>query len=158
MLDALNRREFVQTAAAGIAGASILGFEADALAHCDVPCGVYETDTMKWAVETILKLNGKIAALEQPKDFHEELEQKNFITRAITVKEEYAAICKREILLLWTDYFKTEHLEKYPDLHDIIWKAARQCSTVKRSVRIEDVQKLQEMVQTIAAIFAETKK
>lgn len=33
-------------------------------AHCDVPCGVYETDSALWAVETCQKLVEKLLALE----------------------------------------------------------------------------------------------
>ncbi len=129
-----------------------------AFAHCDVPCGVYEPDSMKWAAETVLKINEKILALQKPKDGKEDLEQRNFLIRAVQVKEEYAQICKEQILILWTDYFKPEHLQKYPDLHDLVWKATKQCSAVKRSVSIEEAKKLQDMVGKIAKIFLETKK
>lgn len=129
-----------------------------ALAHCDVPCGVYETDSMKWAVETVMKLNEKILAMKKPANDHEDTEYRNFIVRAVEIKEKYAQICKEQILILWTDYFKPEHLQKYPDLHDLIWKATKQCSTVKRTISIEETKKLKDMIDKIAKIFAETKK
>lgn len=129
-------------------------------AHCDIPCGVYEPDSMMWAVETVQKLTEKLFQLEQPdsKDKQAALEYHNTVTRAIMVKEEYAQICKAQILILWTDYFKPEHLTKWPDLHDTIWKAAKQCSVVKRTVGLDEVRKLRTMCEEIANIFRETKK
>ena len=125
-------------------------------AHCDVPCGVYEPDSMKWAAETVLKINEKL--LDKNGNNKEDIEQRNFLIRTVQVKEEYAQICKEQILILWTDYFKPEHLAKHPELHDLVWKATKQCSAVKRSVSIEEAKKLQEMVAKIGKIFLETKK
>ena len=128
-------------------------------AHCDVPCGVYETDSALWAVETCQKLVDKMLALEMPASGNKaaELEYHNTVMRAVLVKEEYAQICKEQLLILWTDYFKPEHLTKWPDLHEKFWKAAKQCSVVKRTVSPEEVKKLRAMVEDIAAIFKASK-
>lgn len=123
-------------------------------AHCDVPCGVYEPDSMMWAVETCEKLVEKLLALDHP----DTLEYHNTVTRAVITKEEYAQICKEQILILWTDYFKPEHLAKWPDFHEKIWKATKQCSTVKRTVSLDEVKKLRVMCTEIADIFRATKK
>ena len=130
-----------------------------AYAHCDVPCGVYEPDSMTWAVVTCAKLVDKLLALEKPKEIDKEhlLEYENTVIRAVMVKEEYAQICKDQLLILWTDYFKPEHLAKCPDLHEKIWKAAKQCSVVKRTVSSEEVKKLQTLVAEIAEIFKASK-
>lgn len=128
-------------------------------AHCDIPCGVYETDSALWAVETCKKLAEKLLALEAPAPGNKQaaVEYQNTVARAVMVKEEYAQICKEQLLILWTDYFKPEHLAKWPDLHEKIWKAAKQCSVVKRTVSLEEVAKLHAMVQEIADIFRATK-
>jgi nickel superoxide dismutase len=129
-------------------------------AHCDVPCGVYETDSMKWAVETCEKLTKKLLDLELPNwsDKKAVLEYQNTVARTVHTKEEYAAICKEQALIIWTDYMKPEHAEKWPDLHDKVWKLTKQCSIVKRSVSLEECQKLRDMVNEFAAIYSETKK
>ncbi len=126
-----------------------------AYAHCDVPCGVYETDSALWAALTCQKLVEKLLALEAPASGNKQaaLEYQNTVTRTILVKEEYAQICKNQLLILWTDYFKQEHLAKWPNLHDKIWKAAKQCSVVKRTVSLEEVKKLRASVEEIAEIF-----
>lgn len=128
-------------------------------AHCDVPCGVYEIDSMKWAVETCMKLVTKLLALELPDLKNKEafLEYQNTVARSVATKEEYAHICKEQVLILWTDYFKPEHLAANPDLHDKIWKATKQCSIVKRTVSLDEVNKLKTMVDEIAQIFLASK-
>lgn len=131
-----------------------------ASAHCDVPCGVYEPDSMRWAAETCVKLTEKLEALElpNPSDRVHVLDFHNTVSRTVAVKEEYAGICKKEVLILWTDYFKPEHLERWPNLHDMVWKITKQCSVVKRTVVSAEAKKLKTMVEELAAIFAETKK
>ena len=81
----------------------------------------------------------------------------NTMSRFVAVKEEQAQITKDELLILWTDYFKPVHLEKYPDLHDTFWKAAKLCSASKEEVSTQHYQELMKAVQKIHNIFWETK-
>ncbi len=130
-----------------------------AYAHCDVPCGIYETDTMTHAAETVYKMVEKILELKHPGDDNQKhLEFENTVVRMVHTKEEWAQRCKQEILILWTDYFKDEHLAKFPDLHTKIWRATKLCSQVKRSVDLDIAQQLKNAVGDIAKIFAATKK
>lgn len=123
-------------------------------AHCDVPCGIYETDTMRHAADTCLKMIEKIEAL--PDDMGEKSADHNNYIRMVMTKEKHAQLCKDQIYVLWSDYFKPEHLQKYPDLHDTLWQAAKQCSKVKQTVSREECQKLISQVAAIAAIFQES--
>jgi nickel superoxide dismutase len=123
-------------------------------AHCDVPCGIYETDTMRHAADTCLKMIDKIQAL--PDDAGEKSADHNNFIRMVMTKEKHAQLCKDQIYVLWSDYFKPEHMQKFPDLHDTLWQAAKQCSKVKQSVGREEAQKLVEMVQKINAMFKES--
>ena len=125
-------------------------------AHCDVPCGIYETDTMRHAAETCLKMIDKIAELPDD-DAHKSDTHNNFI-RIVGTKEKHAQLCKDQIYLLWSDYFKPEHLQKFPDLHTTMWEAAKQCGKVKQSINKDEAQKLLTMVAGIAAMFDESKK
>lgn len=131
-----------------------------AYAHCDIPCGIYETDSAKWDAETVFVLTDKILNLQKPsgEDMKAKIAYKNSLIRMIQVKEKHAQQCKEQLLILWTDYFKPEHFQKHTDLSEKILKAAKQCSVVKRDVNLEQAQKLKEMVAEIAKIFAETKK
>lgn len=123
-------------------------------AHCDIPCGIYDPHAAKLAAQTVLKMVQKIKEDDQ----NNNLQNKNNFVRMVKVKEEHAEICKREVLILWTDYFKSEHLEKFPDLHDLIWKAAKLCSDNKRAVDEAKAQELIKAVDKIADIFNQTKK
>ena len=122
-------------------------------AHCDIPCGIYETNSMTTAADTVYKMVEKILELKGM-----ELEQRNSFVRMVHIKEEHAQKCKQEILILWTDYFKDEHLAKFPELHSKVWKATKLCSQAKRTVDMKIAQQLKDAVADIARIFAETKK
>lgn len=124
-------------------------------AHCDVPCGIYEVDTMRHAADTCLKMIDKIEELsgadQEKSDAHN-----NFI-RMVATKEKHAQLCKDQIYILWSDYFKPEHLQKFPNLHETMWQAAKQCSKVKQSIGRQEAQKLVEAVAGIAKMFEESK-
>lgn len=124
-------------------------------AHCDIPCGIYDPKPAQIAAATVLKMVQKIGEL--PKE-NPTVNDRNSFVRMVMVKEEHAQICKKELLILWTDYFKEEHLEKFPDLHDKFWKAAKLCSKNKQSVDESSAQELVKAVDEIAEMFAESKK
>ncbi len=128
-----------------------------AYAHCDVPCGIYETDTMRHSVETVKSMTLKLLALEHPKE-GSPVSFLNAAARMVAIKEEFAQKCKTELLILWTDYFKPEHLQKWPELHDKVWNAAKLCSDVKRGVDLAKVEALDKAVAEIAQMFADSKK
>jgi nickel superoxide dismutase len=81
----------------------------------------------------------------------------NTLTRFIAIKEERADLAKHHLLVLWTDYFKPQHLEKYPDLHDLFWKSAKLCSAVKQEISLEHAQELMDNIKRVHEIFWETK-
>jgi nickel superoxide dismutase len=128
-------------------------------AHCDAPCGVYDPASARIAAEAVLSMTKKILDLKAPEggdakaaaNFH------NTMTRYIVVKEEQAQEAKEQLLILWTDYFKPVHLEKYPNLHDTFWKAAKLCSSVKVAVSLAHSYDLMDTVKEIHGIFWATK-
>jgi len=128
-------------------------------AHCDIPCAIYEPTPAKIAAMTVLRMVLQIKELKLP-DMSDEVAVKayiNSIARRITVKEEHAQLCKKELLILWTDFFKSEHLEKLPQLHDLFWKAAKLCSKNKQEVNDDAARELVAKMDEIAKIFYETK-
>lgn len=131
----------------------LLKFIKPVYAHCDVPCGIYEVDTMRHAADTCLKMIDKIEGLGEvhgdKSDSHN-----NFI-RMVNTKEKHAQLCKDQIYILWSDYFKPEHLQKFPNLHETMWQAAKQASRVKQTVSRLEAQKLVEAVSGIAKMFEE---
>lgn len=125
-------------------------------AHCDVPCGIYETDTMTHAAATCCRMVEKYQEIGEVDD--ESPESMNTAIRCVMTKEKHAQKCKDELYLLWSDYFKPEHLEKFPDLHTTFWMAAKQCGKVKQTMSLEECDKLIEMVHDISHMFADSKK
>lgn len=126
-----------------------------AYAHCDIPCGIYDPTPAKIAADTVAKMVEKIGALDKgATDF---TTRGNFV-RMVTVKEQHAEICKKELQVLWSDYFKPEHLEKFPKLHDTFWKALKLASKNKQSVDAQAAADLQAAVKEISDMFWATKK
>ena len=116
-------------------------------AHCDLPCGVYDPAQAKIEAQSVLAIMKK----------YEELDEVGKI-RAIFIKEERAELVKHHLWVLWTDYFKPEHLEKYPNLHELFWKATKQAGECKHHTEPAEGQKLLDQIDEIAKIFWETKK
>jgi len=124
-------------------------------AHCDIPCGIYTPEPSLTASKTVLKMVEKMTNLPQA-DENDSDSMRNFhnaMARYVMVKEEHAQKCKEELLILWTDYFKPEHLAAFPDLHETFWKAAKLCSKNKQEVNLVEAQNLVKAVEEIAEMF-----
>jgi nickel superoxide dismutase len=126
-------------------------------AHCDIPCGIYDPTPAKIAADTVAKMVEKLNALPAGPGVPDVATRNNFV-RMVAVKEEHAQICKKELEILWSDYFKPEHLEKFPKLHDTFWKAAKLCSKNKQNVDAAAAAELQAAVKEISDMFWATKK
>lgn len=125
------------------------------LAHCDGPCGVYDPASARIAAEAALSMTKKMLALPVPDagDHAAYVAYHNTFSRFTAIKEEQADLAKKELLILWTDYFKPPHLEQYPDLHDTFWQAAKLCSSVKVEVNETHAQELMDAIHRIHDIF-----
>ena len=130
-----------------------------AQAHCDIPCGIYEPTPAKLAAKTVVRMVQQIKELELPKDLDKDtiFQYINSVTRRIKTKEDHAELCKKELEILWSDFFKKEHLEKFANLHEIFWQAVKLCSRNKQEVNTDVAQKLVDAVDEIAKIFYEVK-
>ena len=123
-------------------------------AHCDVPCGIYDPKPTQIAAETVIKMVEKIQAFDNKTAT---VSDRNTFVRAVWTKEERARRCKEELLVLWTDFFKPEHLKMFPKLHDTFWKAAKLCSQNKQTVDMKTAKELKRAVDDIAKIFSKAK-
>lgn len=123
-------------------------------AHCDVPCGIYDPKPAQIAAATIAKMVEKLEGV--PKSGLS-LNDRNSIVRSITTKELHAQKCKEELLILWTDFFKPEHLEMFPNLHETFWKAAKLCSKNKQEVNADAANELVAVCAEIADMFNKAK-
>jgi nickel superoxide dismutase len=119
-------------------------------AHCDLPCGVYDPAQARIEAQSVKAIQEKYQDNEDPV----------FRTRALLIKEQRADLVKHHLWVLWTDYFKPNHLEQYPQLHDLFWRATKAAgaTAAKSSVDPADGQKLLDLIDEIAEIFWATKK
>src|SRR6202023_3318666 len=97
--------------------------KAIAHAHCDLPCGVYDP------AQARVEAEGIKAVMQKFNDSDDDV----FTPRAIIIKEQRAELLKHHLWVLWTDYFKPEHLKAHPDLHDIFWKATKAAGDAKKT-------------------------
>jgi nickel superoxide dismutase len=111
-----------------------------------LPCGIYDPEQAKIEAESCYKIIEKYAANSDA----------TFRTRAIAIKEERAELVKHHLDVLWHDYFKPEHLEKVPKLHEMFWNATKQVSKVKASTDLADAKKLLDQIDEIAAAWKAT--
>ena len=119
-------------------------------AHCDLPCGVYDPAQARIEAQSVKAIAEKIAASDDA----------DFRTRAILIKEQRSELVKHHLWVLWTDYFKPPHFEKYPQLHTLVNEATKLAgaSGTKGELDAGKADKLLAKIDEIAEIFWETKK
>src|SRR5919201_2123301 len=116
-------------------------------AHCDLPCGVYDPAQARIEAESVKAIQEKYQANTDPE----------FRTRAILIKEQRAELVKHHLWVLWTDYFKPPHLEQFPNLHDLFWRATKAAGEAKHSVDPANAQQLLDLIDEIDGIFSKSK-
>jgi nickel superoxide dismutase len=124
-------------------------------AHCDLPCGVYDPAQARIEAESVKAVQTRYQDADKMKSAGESAE--DYRSRCLAIKEERADLVKHHLWVLWTDYFKPEHLEKYPQLHDLFWKATKEAGAAKKSQDPEQGQRLLDAIDGIGKIFWETK-
>ena len=121
-----------------------------ARAHCDLPCGVYDPAQARIEAESIKGIDEKYQQNPDPE----------FRTRALIIKEQRSELVKHHLWVLWTDYFKPPHFEKYPNLHQLFNEATKLAgaSGTKGNADPATADQLLAKIDEISKIFAETKQ
>ena len=121
----------------------------EATAHCDLPCGVYDPAQARIEAESVKAIQEK----------YQGSDDEVFKMRCVLINEQRADLVKHHLWVLWTDYFKAPHFEKYPHLHDLFNKATKQAGAAggKGSMDPAEGQKLLDYIAEIDKIFWETK-
>ena len=119
-------------------------------AHCDLPCGVYDPAQARIEAQSVKAIMEKYAGNEDPE----------FRTRALIIKEQRAELVKHHLWVLWTDYFKPAHFEKYPQLHQLFNEATKLAGAAggKGTTDVAKGDELLAKIDEIATIFWETKQ
>ena len=119
-------------------------------AHCDLPCGVYDPAQARIEAESIKMIIQKVG----------ENSDADFRTRAILIKEQRSEHVKHHLWVLWTDYFKPPHFQKYPQLHTLFNEATKLAGAAgtKGSMDVAKADELLAKIEEINKIFWETKQ
>jgi nickel superoxide dismutase len=119
-------------------------------AHCDLPCGVYDPAQARIEAQSIKAIIEKAAASDD----------QEFKVRSILIKEQRSELVKHHLWVLWTDYFKAPHFEKYPQLHTLFNEATKLAGATgtKGSSDVAKADELLAKIDQIAEIFWETKQ
>ncbi|HCP72274.1 MAG: superoxide dismutase [Actinobacteria bacterium BACL4 MAG-120820-bin23] len=119
-------------------------------AHCDLPCGVYDPAQAKIEAQSVKACMEKYAASSD----------NDFKARAVAIKEERSELVKHHLWVLWTDYFKPNHFEAYPQLHVLFNEATKLAGAggSKGTNEVAVAEKLLSKIDEIAEIFWATKK
>lgn len=119
-------------------------------AHCDLPCGVYDPAQARIEAESVKKICEKCV----------DNDDQEFLIRATIIKEQRSELVKHHLWVLWTDYFKPPHFEKYPELHQLVNEATKLAGAAgtKGQHSVETADELLAKIDRIAEIFWETKK
>jgi nickel superoxide dismutase len=130
--------------------ARLLSPRATVYAHCDLPCGVYDPAQARIEAESVRAIAEKYQGNDDPA----------FRARAIQIKEERSDLVKHHLWVLWTDYFKPPHFEKYPQLHGLFNEATKLAGAggTKGSTDVATADKLLAKIDEISKIFWETKQ
>ena len=131
-----------------------------AFAHCDIPCGIYDTHNMQMAAHTIIRMTQLInevkpSSAEPPFD-----ERKRIISqlsRLTHVKEDHGKLLEEEVGTLDNDYFKPEHHAKFPKLRSLIEKTIKASIKARQEIDMDSAEEALAGTQEIAEIFFKTK-
>jgi len=129
-------------------------------AHCDIPCGIYDPHLAQMAAHTVIRMVNLISELprlksDAPQEEREQLVHK--LSRYTATKENHAELCKHEIRIIWGDYFKPEHLQQHPELHELVWKIMKLASKARQEMNLQASEELLASVNKFAEIFWKTK-
>src|SRR5215212_947227 len=117
-------------------------------AHCDLYCGVYDPAQAK--IEAL-------SCLKSIQKYHDS-DDDHFKARAIIIKERQAEEVKHHLMVLWADFFTTDHFEQFPNLHQLFWEGVHGAGDVKKSLDVAVAEKLLKTIDEISDIFWQTEK
>ncbi len=115
-------------------------------AHCDLPCGVYDPAQARIEAQSVRSIMQK---------YHED-DDPVFRQRAVLIKEQRADLVKHHLWVLWTDYFKPEHLDEFPELHDLFWRATKLAGEAKKTTDVAVGDELLAAIGEVDRIFKDT--
>src|SRR5438034_10091019 len=94
-------------------------------AHCDLPCGISDTEQARIEAESVYNI------IKKYNDSKDDV----YRQRVIVIKEERAELAKHHLDVLWNDWYKPEkHDAKFPQLKEVLKQAVTQGSKARAPV------------------------
>jgi nickel superoxide dismutase len=125
---------------------------AQAEAHCDIPCGIYDPTPAQIDALTVVRMMDLMHTLAEGDD-KDKIEYHNSISRYIAVKESHAEKAKNEIRVIWGDFIKEAHIEKYPELPGLVHKIMQLGSKCRQTAAREQGLSFVDAINRFAEIF-----
>ncbi len=129
-------------------------------AHCDIPCGIYDPHAAQIAALTVIRMNQLIAGMSDPATTGDKAAMDtyaNTMTRYIATKESHAELVKKEVTIIMGDYFRQEHVDKYPDLMATAWSILKLSSRNKQNADADAANELLAAVHKFSETFWDSK-
>src|SRR5204862_8283714 len=119
-------------------------------APCGLPGGGRDPARARIEAQSVKAIVEKAAASDD----------QEFKVSSILIKEQRSELVKHHLWVLWTDYFKAPHFEKYPHLHQLFNEATKLAGATgaKGSADPAVAEQLLAKIDEIAKIFWETKQ
>src|ERR1700692_4923946 len=114
-----------------------------AAAPCALPCGVSDPAQAKIEAQSVKACMEKYNASSD----------EDFKVRATFIKEERADLVTHHLWVLWTDYFKGDHLKSYPIRHDRFWMTTKSAGEAKKTNDVNVADRLLREIDAIAELF-----
>ena len=121
-------------------------------AHCDVPCGIYDPHLAQVSAFTVLRMTNLIGQLDK-----NAADYTHKYARYTAVKEEHAEQVKHEVRIIWGDFVKPEHKEKFKDLDNLVFSIMKKGSAARQGVDEAQAKALVDDVNKFAEVFWQIK-
>lgn len=124
-----------------------------AFAHCDIPCGIYDTHQSQLAAHTIIRMTQFLQEVKRDN----ETKAEHDIARCTHIKEKHANLLEEELETLRNDYFKEEHFKEYSNLNELFTKVLKSLAKARQNIDMDAADETLSLVLEISEIFYKTK-
>ncbi len=123
-------------------------------AHCDIPCKIYDPSVAQVAALSVARLLDLIHEVNLINGGTSSAAQ---LSRLVTEKETEAGLVKKEVMIIWGDYFKEPQIQQFPEIHSLVHSLMQIASKCKQNIDPENGDELIRQLNRFAEIFWETK-
>ena len=122
-----------------------------ASAHCDIPCGIYDSRAVTYHAVSTLRQIDILLSLKDKGLSDTGLAMQ--IARNTAEKEKQAELVKHEVRVIWGDFMKGDKLKKFPQVHALAHSIMVAGSACKQDLHREDGEKLVALCNEFSEIF-----